>query len=243
MRRRSGKRESLGEAPALYIVLASNGDLAEITRNHPHLHKHAYYQSGAEFPQDISDLLPSEDHWWETIAAKSQNLVPPPDAVTCSVLPRVKLILGTPPPGNVVVVVNKSQKKCKHTLPPGGKTQKRHAGPSQLDHQPAHEDEYKSEEGQEQNNNGNKEEDEDEIEEEDELEDKIKDEDKLEDEIEDEDEEEDNDNDNDEDEDSDKIKEHKWYKFEVHAYILHHLQLKEPENSATNASVPGWTAS
>ncbi|KAH9022868.1 hypothetical protein EDB84DRAFT_1441102 [Lactarius hengduanensis] len=160
------RKDNSEEAPALhptlaalYIVLASDGDLAEITRNHPHLHKHTYYQPGAEFPQDISNLLPNEDRWWETLAAKSRNAASPPAAVTHTVLPRVILLLPEPPADNVVVAVNKSQesarttrsrkksrkatdaaadsRKRKRASPPGGKTQKRHAGPSRLDDQPA----------------------------------------------------------------------------------------------------------
>ena len=64
----------MGEVPALhptlaalYIVLDADGDLAEITRTHPRLNRHSYYQPGAKFPQDISDLLPSEDRWWEIL--------------------------------------------------------------------------------------------------------------------------------------------------------------------------------
>ncbi|KAH9025352.1 hypothetical protein EDB83DRAFT_2319892 [Lactarius deliciosus] len=105
------RKENLGEAPALhptlaalYIVLASNGDLAEITRNHPYLCKHVYYQPGAEFPQDISDLLPSKDHCWETLAAKCRKAAA--CLATSKCLRLVKLLVTMPPN----YVEDKSQK-------------------------------------------------------------------------------------------------------------------------------------
>ncbi|KAH9012478.1 hypothetical protein EDB85DRAFT_2158990 [Lactarius pseudohatsudake] len=231
------RKDNSEEAPALHptlavlsIVLASDGDLAEITRNHPHLHKHVYYQPGAEFPQDISNLLPNEDCWWETLAAKSQNAASPPAAITHTMLPRVILLLPEPPADNVVVAVNKSQesarttcsrkksrkatdaaadsRKCERALPPGSKTQKCHTGPSRLDDQPAREDEYKSEEGQEQDDGGNYDEEEDEIED--------KEEDELEDKEEDEIDNEDNDN--------EEIKERKRYKFKKTVQPMHPRQ-------------------
>jgi hypothetical protein len=53
---------------ALYIVLHAKGDLSEISRNHPDLEQHKYFQWKAKFPNDISDLLPPcEDHWWEDL--------------------------------------------------------------------------------------------------------------------------------------------------------------------------------
>ncbi len=51
---------------ALYFVLNTKGDLSEIGRGHPKINKHKFYQPGAEFPADISHLLPpSERCWWE----------------------------------------------------------------------------------------------------------------------------------------------------------------------------------
>ncbi|KAH9056386.1 hypothetical protein EDB87DRAFT_1687494 [Lactarius vividus] len=191
------KKENLGEVPALhptlavlYIMLDANGDLAEITRTHPHLKKHMYYQPGAKFPQDISDLLLSEDHWWETLA--------PPDTILCH-LPNVRLILSKLPANHGVMSVDKlhnshratqsrrqstkaakgaaiaESRKHKHTLPPGGKTEKRHAGPSWLQPASTHrdKDEYESEEEDDDNDNDN--DGEDEIEDEDEEVDKIED--------------------------------------------------------------------
>ena len=51
---------------ALYFILNTKGDLSEISRGHPKINKHKFYQPGAEFPADISHLLPpSERRWWE----------------------------------------------------------------------------------------------------------------------------------------------------------------------------------
>jgi hypothetical protein len=51
---------------ALYIVLESDGDFSEISRNNPSIRQHKYYKVGVEFPSDISDLLPPrEGRWWE----------------------------------------------------------------------------------------------------------------------------------------------------------------------------------
>jgi len=53
---------------ALSIVLERNQDLGRIDRSHPDLWEHAFYDPGAEFPADLSDLLPqSDDRWWETL--------------------------------------------------------------------------------------------------------------------------------------------------------------------------------
>jgi hypothetical protein len=52
----------------MYIVLHSDGDFTEISRNNPSIRKHVYYKPGVEFPSQISDLLPpSEDRWWERL--------------------------------------------------------------------------------------------------------------------------------------------------------------------------------
>ncbi len=51
---------------ALYFVLDTKGDLSEIGKGHPKINKHKFYQPGAEFPADLSHLLPpSESRWWE----------------------------------------------------------------------------------------------------------------------------------------------------------------------------------
>jgi len=50
---------------ALSIVLHRDEDLGNITWSHPEWHRHKYFNAQAEFPKDISDLLPSEDRWWE----------------------------------------------------------------------------------------------------------------------------------------------------------------------------------
>jgi len=53
---------------ALAIVLSRNEDLGRITRSHPDLSDHGYYNETAVFPPDISDLLPaSAAHWWERL--------------------------------------------------------------------------------------------------------------------------------------------------------------------------------
>jgi len=68
-------KENDGVAPALHptlaalsIVLQRGADLSEIRRDHPDLRKHKYYDPEANFPQDISNLLPAPvDRWWETL--------------------------------------------------------------------------------------------------------------------------------------------------------------------------------
>jgi len=49
----------------LSIVLCHSEDLSNITQSHPEWHCDKYFNAQAEFPEDILDLLPSEDHWWE----------------------------------------------------------------------------------------------------------------------------------------------------------------------------------
>lgn len=51
---------------ALSIVLYYDKDLGKINQFHPKLENHDYYVKNAEFPSDISDLLPLvADRWWE----------------------------------------------------------------------------------------------------------------------------------------------------------------------------------
>jgi hypothetical protein len=51
---------------ALSIALERDEDLRRITRSHPDQREHEFYDANAEFPPDISNLLPpSADRWWE----------------------------------------------------------------------------------------------------------------------------------------------------------------------------------
>jgi len=50
---------------ALSIVLHCDEDLCNINQYHPDRQYHEFYKAEANFPKDISDLLPSADHWWE----------------------------------------------------------------------------------------------------------------------------------------------------------------------------------
>lgn len=53
---------------ALSIVISLGEDLRRINLLHPRLKSHIYYDPGATFPQDISNmLLPSADRWWERL--------------------------------------------------------------------------------------------------------------------------------------------------------------------------------
>jgi hypothetical protein len=53
---------------ALSIVLERDEDFGRVTRSHPDLREHVYYDASNEFPADISDLLPeSADRWWESL--------------------------------------------------------------------------------------------------------------------------------------------------------------------------------
>jgi hypothetical protein len=57
---------------ALFIVLNSGSNLSEIGRNYPKQRKHQYYDPNAQFPKDISHLLPpGEDRWWEHLGKLS----------------------------------------------------------------------------------------------------------------------------------------------------------------------------
>jgi len=55
---------------ALSIVLRRDDDLGKVTRSHPDRHRHTYFNAKAEFPEDILDLLPSEDRWWEGLGKR-----------------------------------------------------------------------------------------------------------------------------------------------------------------------------
>ncbi|KAI9435366.1 hypothetical protein BJY52DRAFT_1197657 [Lactarius psammicola] len=89
---------------ALYLVLDTEADFTEIGRNHPCLHRHTYFKCDAEFPADISDLLPLHaDHWWEPLAAKSSEWgapsemsAPQPPSPPWRHLPRITLIVHPP---------------------------------------------------------------------------------------------------------------------------------------------------
>jgi len=50
---------------ALSIVLHHDEDLGSINQSHPDQQSHEFYKADANFPNNISDLLPSADHWWE----------------------------------------------------------------------------------------------------------------------------------------------------------------------------------
>jgi hypothetical protein len=53
---------------ALQIVLDQNEDLGSITRSHPDLKVHSFYDETAKFPADISHMLPPiADRWWEQL--------------------------------------------------------------------------------------------------------------------------------------------------------------------------------
>ena len=59
---------------ALFIVLESGADLSEIGRNHPIRRSHKYYDPSANFPKDISNLLPSSEHCWWDVLGRSYSL-------------------------------------------------------------------------------------------------------------------------------------------------------------------------
>jgi hypothetical protein len=52
---------------ALSIVLKGKEDLGNISRSHPDLRRHIFFNRKVTFPEDISDRLPSEDRWWEEL--------------------------------------------------------------------------------------------------------------------------------------------------------------------------------
>jgi hypothetical protein len=50
------------------MVLDRNEDLGSINQFHPDRQVHKFYDASAEFPADISHLLPpSKDRWWEEL--------------------------------------------------------------------------------------------------------------------------------------------------------------------------------
>lgn len=52
---------------ALFYVLEKEEDLSEIGRNHRKIRKNKFYQPLAYFPDDISNMLPDGDCWWEPL--------------------------------------------------------------------------------------------------------------------------------------------------------------------------------
>ena len=52
---------------ALLIVLKTGGDLGEINRVHPQIRRFRFFNSNAQFPEDISNFLPEADRWWEDL--------------------------------------------------------------------------------------------------------------------------------------------------------------------------------
>ena len=59
---------------ALFIVLESGADLFKSGRNHPNHRSHKYYDPSANFPNDISNLLPSSEHCWWDVLGRSYSL-------------------------------------------------------------------------------------------------------------------------------------------------------------------------
>jgi hypothetical protein len=56
---------------ALTIVIRKNEDFGNITASHPGLKNHKYYNPNAEFPADISNMLPPmADRWWESLGMR-----------------------------------------------------------------------------------------------------------------------------------------------------------------------------
>ena len=53
---------------ALSAVLSLDGDLRGIDPSHPCVKGHAYYNPNAIFPEDLSNLLPSANRWWEPLS-------------------------------------------------------------------------------------------------------------------------------------------------------------------------------
>jgi hypothetical protein len=53
----------------LTIMLKEGTDFSKISRDHPKLHKHEFYQPHHKFPINISNLLPpNTEHWWESLS-------------------------------------------------------------------------------------------------------------------------------------------------------------------------------
>ena len=53
---------------ALFIVMGTDGDLGDITRDHPKVGATKYYNPHENFPQDITAYLQGE-RWWEALGA------------------------------------------------------------------------------------------------------------------------------------------------------------------------------
>ncbi|KAN0121379.1 hypothetical protein V8E52_003275 [Russula decolorans] len=97
-------RENGGACPplhpiliALSIVLDRDEDLGRITRFHPGRWEHEFYDDSAEFPADLSDLLPpSADCWWEPLveAARREHAARTPQAP--AVQRKVRLLVSAP---------------------------------------------------------------------------------------------------------------------------------------------------
>jgi hypothetical protein len=52
---------------AFLTVLSQEGDLGDINRAHPAKNVFKYFNPNAEFPDDLSGLLPTNDLWWEDL--------------------------------------------------------------------------------------------------------------------------------------------------------------------------------
>ena len=69
------KDEAGGKAPdlhpiliALFIVMFTDGDLGNITRNHPRKEESKYFNRNAVFPDQIAKYLPPRgERWWEDL--------------------------------------------------------------------------------------------------------------------------------------------------------------------------------
>ena len=48
--------------------MKTNGDLEEITKDHPRQQESRYWKSGAVFPADLAPYLPPRgERWWENL--------------------------------------------------------------------------------------------------------------------------------------------------------------------------------
>ena len=58
---------------ALLTVLSQQGDLSNINRAHLVKNIFKYFNPNAEFPDDLSGLLPTDDRWWEDLGESNSD--------------------------------------------------------------------------------------------------------------------------------------------------------------------------
>ena len=73
MKQRGGDTDLHPTLAAFLTVLSQQGDLGDINRAHPVKNVFKYFNPNAEFPDDLSGLLPTDDRWWEDLGESNSD--------------------------------------------------------------------------------------------------------------------------------------------------------------------------